>query len=53
MDVVYGAVVHPSAVLAADDVTEASWHDLLAVPTPLAVDHQLILRQAFRHVATS
>ncbi|GAB4816027.1 hypothetical protein N2152v2_003073 [Parachlorella kessleri] len=36
---------------AADDVTDASWHDLLAVPTPLAVDHQPILSHAFRQLA--
>lgn len=49
VDVVYVVLVGRDVVArAADDAADLGWHDVLSVPKPLAVDHQLIVRSALR-----
>lgn len=33
-----------------DDAAEAEWHDVAALPQPLAFDHKEIVREAFQHL---
>ena len=40
----------PEACMLQDDAAEAEWHDVAALPQPLAFDHKEIVREAFQHL---